>query len=60
MIPDKKLLQQISRTDGSSSSHKTDPNLDFFLALTICNTVVVSMETAQRERVSAPFIATVE
>uniref|UniRef100_A0A3Q3W1C5 Phospholipid-transporting ATPase n=1 Tax=Mola mola TaxID=94237 RepID=A0A3Q3W1C5_MOLML len=50
VIPDKKLLQQISRTDGSSGSHKTDPNLDFFLALTICNTVVVSMETAQRER----------
>uniref|UniRef100_A0A8C4NQQ4 Phospholipid-transporting ATPase n=1 Tax=Dicentrarchus labrax TaxID=13489 RepID=A0A8C4NQQ4_DICLA len=36
----------------SSSSQKIDPYLDFFLALAICNTVVVSMATAQRQRVS--------
>ncbi|XP_076594615.1 phospholipid-transporting ATPase VB [Chaetodon auriga] len=58
VIPDRKLLQQISRAgsssgDGSSSSsRKTDPYLDFFLALAICNTVVVSMATAQRQRVT--------
>lgn len=56
MIPDRKLFQQIS----SSGSHKIDPYLDFFLALAICNTVVVSMATAQGERVSAPFTATVD
>uniref|UniRef100_A0A8D2ZTU1 Phospholipid-transporting ATPase n=1 Tax=Scophthalmus maximus TaxID=52904 RepID=A0A8D2ZTU1_SCOMX len=33
-----------------------DPYLDFFLALAICNTVVVSMATAQRQRVSAPSL----
>ncbi|XP_070693411.1 phospholipid-transporting ATPase VB [Pempheris klunzingeri] len=48
--PDGKLLQQISRAE--SSSRKIDPYLDFFLALAICNTVVVSMATAQRQRVS--------
>uniref|UniRef100_A0A3Q1ARH9 Phospholipid-transporting ATPase n=1 Tax=Amphiprion ocellaris TaxID=80972 RepID=A0A3Q1ARH9_AMPOC len=52
VIPDKKLLQQISRAESSSGSRKTDPYLDFFLALAICNTVVVSMATAQRRRVS--------
>ncbi|XP_028272857.1 probable phospholipid-transporting ATPase VB [Parambassis ranga] len=51
VIPDRKLLQQISRAE-SSSRRKTDPYLDFFLALAICNTVVVSMATAQRRRVS--------
>lgn len=56
MIPDRKLLQQIS----SSCGHMTDPYLDFFLALAICNTVVVSMATAQQERVSAPFTATAD
>uniref|UniRef100_A0A3Q1EZ03 Phospholipid-transporting ATPase n=1 Tax=Acanthochromis polyacanthus TaxID=80966 RepID=A0A3Q1EZ03_9TELE len=50
VIPDKKLLQQISRAESSSGSRKTDPYLDFFLALAICNTVVVSMATAQRRR----------
>ncbi|KAM3612158.1 uncharacterized protein V6R79_003770 [Siganus canaliculatus] len=52
VIPDRKLLQQLSRTPSISSSRKTDPHLDFFLALTICNTVVVSMATGQRQRVS--------
>ncbi|KAM9849719.1 phospholipid-transporting ATPase VB [Aulostomus maculatus] len=55
VIPDRKLLQQISRAESSSgggSSRKMDPYLDFFLALAICNTVVVSMATAQRQRVS--------
>ncbi|KAM9741456.1 phospholipid-transporting ATPase VB [Menidia menidia] len=51
VIPDKRLLQQISRAE-SCSSRKTDPYLDFFLALAICNTVVVSMATAQRRRTS--------
>lgn len=59
VIPDRKLLQQTS-SSSSSSSHKTDPYLDFFLALAICNTVVVSTATTQRERVSAPFTATVD
>lgn len=59
MIPDRKLLQQISRAE-CSSSREIDPYLDFFLALAICNTVVVSMATAQRQRVSTPFTVTVE
>ncbi|KAM4555740.1 phospholipid-transporting ATPase VB [Odontesthes bonariensis] len=53
VIPDKKLLQQISRAESSGSSgRKMDPYLDFFVALAICNTVVVSMATAQRRRAS--------
>ncbi|XP_068570692.1 phospholipid-transporting ATPase VB [Cebidichthys violaceus] len=52
VIPDRKLLQQISRAGSSRGSRKTDPYLDFFLGLAICNTVVVSMATAQRQRVS--------
>ncbi|XP_041846910.1 phospholipid-transporting ATPase VB [Melanotaenia boesemani] len=52
VIPDNKLLQQISRAQSSSSNRKIDPYQDFFLALAICNTVVVSMATAQRRRVS--------
>lgn len=60
MIPDRKLLQQISRAESSSGSREMDPYLEFFLALTICNTVVVSMATAQRRRVSAAFTATVD
>uniref|UniRef100_A0A3Q0R6B1 Phospholipid-transporting ATPase n=1 Tax=Amphilophus citrinellus TaxID=61819 RepID=A0A3Q0R6B1_AMPCI len=50
VIPDRKLLQQISRTGSSSRCQKIDPYLEFFLALTICNTVVVSMATTQRRR----------
>lgn len=63
MIPDRKLLQQISRAEsssGRSGSLEMDPYLEFFLALAICNTVVVSMATAQRRRVSAVFTATVD
>lgn len=63
MVPDRKLLQQIRRTESSSgggSSGKTDPYLDFFLALAICNTVVVSTATVQRQRVSAPFTVTLD
>ncbi|XP_031713469.1 probable phospholipid-transporting ATPase VB [Anarrhichthys ocellatus] len=52
VIPDRKLLQQTSRAGSSRGSRKTDPYLDFFLGLAICNTVVVSMATAQRQRVS--------
>lgn len=57
MIPDRKLLQRIS---GVESMQQIDPYLDFFLALAICNTVVVSMATAQRQRVSALYTATVD
>uniref|UniRef100_A0A7N5ZZZ2 Phospholipid-transporting ATPase n=1 Tax=Anabas testudineus TaxID=64144 RepID=A0A7N5ZZZ2_ANATE len=55
VIPDRELLQQISRAESSSGSSRRqiDPYLDFFLALAICNTVVVSMATARRQRVSA-------
>uniref|UniRef100_A0A665W3Y3 Phospholipid-transporting ATPase n=1 Tax=Echeneis naucrates TaxID=173247 RepID=A0A665W3Y3_ECHNA len=53
VIPDRKLLQQISRAEGSSQQN--DPYLDFFLALAICNTVVVSTATTQRRRVSALY-----
>ncbi|XP_071773020.2 phospholipid-transporting ATPase VB isoform X2 [Centroberyx gerrardi] len=52
VVPDRKLLQQIRRTENSSSSQKIDPYLDFFLSLAICNTVVVSTATAQRQRMS--------
>ncbi|XP_030251816.1 probable phospholipid-transporting ATPase VB [Sparus aurata] len=55
VIPDRKLLQQISRAEsssGRSGSREMDPYLEFFLALAICNTVVVSMATAQRRRMS--------
>nr|XP_019958653.1 PREDICTED: probable phospholipid-transporting ATPase VB [Paralichthys olivaceus] len=51
VIPDRKLLQQISGAE-CSSSRLIDPYMDFFLALAICNTVVVSMATAPRQRVS--------
>ncbi|XP_062250513.1 phospholipid-transporting ATPase VB isoform X2 [Platichthys flesus] len=49
VIPDRKLLQQISGAE-CSGRRLTDPYLDFFLALAICNTVVVSMATASRQR----------
>ncbi|KAM3867100.1 phospholipid-transporting ATPase VB [Diretmus argenteus] len=52
VVPDMKLLQRIAGTGSSSSSQKTDSYLDFFLALAICNTVVVSTATAQRQRES--------
>ncbi|XP_068441831.1 phospholipid-transporting ATPase VB [Clinocottus analis] len=51
VIPDRKLLQQISSAGSCSGSRKTDLHLDFFLGLAICNTVTVSMATAQRQRV---------
>ncbi|KAF0039437.1 hypothetical protein F2P81_007672 [Scophthalmus maximus] len=50
VIPDRKLLQQISGAE--CGGRQIDPYLDFFLALAICNTVVVSMATAQRQRVN--------
>ncbi|XP_029021680.1 phospholipid-transporting ATPase VB [Betta splendens] len=46
VIPDRKLLQQISGAPSGGG-----PYLDFFLALAICNTVMVSMATTQRQRV---------
>ncbi|KAK0139272.1 putative phospholipid-transporting ATPase VB [Merluccius polli] len=50
VVPDKALLQQIVKIDYSSGKRMVDPYLDFFLALAICNTVVVSTATAQRQR----------
>lgn len=54
VIPDQKLLQQISRAESGSGRRDrnitTDPHLDFFLALAICNTVVVSTANAHRQR----------
>ncbi|XP_007548475.1 probable phospholipid-transporting ATPase VB [Poecilia formosa] len=54
VIPDQKLLQQISRAESSGGrrdgNRSFDPHLDFFLALAICNTVVVSAENAHRQR----------
>nr|XP_061793273.1 phospholipid-transporting ATPase VB-like [Nerophis lumbriciformis] len=50
VIPDRMLLQQVNIAERSIRRQKIDPHLDFFLALAICNTVVVSMETAQRQR----------
>uniref|UniRef100_A0AAV2MJC0 Phospholipid-transporting ATPase n=1 Tax=Knipowitschia caucasica TaxID=637954 RepID=A0AAV2MJC0_KNICA len=44
VIPDQKLLQRIKETE------RIDAYLDFFLALAICNTVMVSMATAKRPR----------
>lgn len=44
VILDQRLLRQIR------SMEKIDAYLDFFLALAICNTVVVSMATAKRPR----------
>ncbi|XP_059919245.1 phospholipid-transporting ATPase VD [Gadus macrocephalus] len=52
VVPDKALLQQIVKIDFSGGGWEVDPYLDFFLALAICNTVVVSTATAQRERLS--------
>ncbi|XP_054890607.1 phospholipid-transporting ATPase VB [Poeciliopsis prolifica] len=56
VIPDQKLVQQISRAESSGGrrdgNRNFDPHLDFFLALAICNTVVVSMENAHRRRES--------
>uniref|UniRef100_A0A3Q2P9C5 Phospholipid-transporting ATPase n=1 Tax=Fundulus heteroclitus TaxID=8078 RepID=A0A3Q2P9C5_FUNHE len=60
VIPDQKLLQQITRAESGGghrdSSRDKDPHLDFFLALAICNTVVVSMANAHRQRVSLPLL----
>ncbi|XP_055015605.1 phospholipid-transporting ATPase VB [Boleophthalmus pectinirostris] len=47
VIPDQKLLRQIRGTE------RIDAYLDFFLALAICNTVVVSMATGKRPRTPA-------
>uniref|UniRef100_A0A673YT87 Phospholipid-transporting ATPase n=1 Tax=Salmo trutta TaxID=8032 RepID=A0A673YT87_SALTR len=57
VVPDRKLLQRVLRGggDGPGGCQETDLYLDFFLALAVCNTVVVSTATqaqAQRRRVS--------
>uniref|UniRef100_A0A8C6LMS4 Phospholipid-transporting ATPase n=1 Tax=Nothobranchius furzeri TaxID=105023 RepID=A0A8C6LMS4_NOTFU len=46
-FPHKENAESSSRRGGGRKIH---PYLDFFLALTICNTVMVSMATAKRER----------
>ncbi|XP_056106258.1 phospholipid-transporting ATPase VB [Rhinichthys klamathensis goyatoka] len=48
VVPDRKLMLEVDRQMASILS---GPYLDFFLALAICNTVVVSTVTAQRQRV---------
>ncbi|XP_017214606.1 phospholipid-transporting ATPase VB [Danio rerio] len=48
VVPDRKLMLEV---DHQMASIQTGPYLDFFLALAICNTVVVSTLTAQRQRV---------
>uniref|UniRef100_A0A8C6LNS6 Phospholipid-transporting ATPase n=1 Tax=Nothobranchius furzeri TaxID=105023 RepID=A0A8C6LNS6_NOTFU len=48
-FPHKENAESSSRRGGGRKIH---PYLDFFLALTICNTVMVSMATAKRERAS--------
>lgn len=50
VVPDRKLMLEVDRQMASILS---GPYLDFFLALAICNTVVVSTVTAQRQRVRA-------
>ncbi|XP_045580165.1 LOW QUALITY PROTEIN: phospholipid-transporting ATPase VB [Salmo salar] len=57
VVPDRKLLQRVLRGggDGPGGCQETDLYLDFFLALAVCNTVVVSTATraqAQRRRAS--------
>lgn len=50
VVPDRKLMLEVDR---QMASIQKGPYLDFFLALAICNTVVVSTVTAQRQRVRA-------
>uniref|UniRef100_A0A8C2CQK5 Phospholipid-transporting ATPase n=1 Tax=Cyprinus carpio TaxID=7962 RepID=A0A8C2CQK5_CYPCA len=47
VVPDRKLMLEVDR---QMASIQTGPYLDFFLALAICNTVLVSSVTAQRQR----------
>lgn len=56
VVPDRKLLQTILG-EGVGGSLEAGLYLDFFLALAICNTVVVSKATASRRRVSVPHSA---
>lgn len=44
VVPDRKLKLEVDRQTG--------PYLDFFLSLAVCNTVVVSTVTSQRQRVT--------
>ncbi|XP_052006084.1 phospholipid-transporting ATPase VB [Xyrauchen texanus] len=48
VVPDRKLIMEVDR---QMESIQRGAYLDFFLALAICNTVVVSTVTAQRQRV---------
>ncbi|XP_076850233.1 phospholipid-transporting ATPase VB [Brachyhypopomus gauderio] len=55
VIPDQTLLQRIEEAEFRGAAGLQSPqataHLEFFLAMAICNTVVVSTETAQRQRV---------
>lgn len=48
VLPDQTLLQLVEEAECGG---KNAQYLEFFLALTICNTVVVSTKAAQRQRV---------
>ncbi|XP_006631939.2 phospholipid-transporting ATPase VB isoform X1 [Lepisosteus oculatus] len=62
VIPDRKLLKIVWETDSQMEAwckhgHSSDSAsyFDFFLALAICNTVVVSTGTVPRRRVNGPL-----
>ncbi|XP_026883642.2 probable phospholipid-transporting ATPase VB [Electrophorus electricus] len=58
VIPDQNLLWSVKEVERRGvAGHwglQGATHLEFFLALAICNTVVVSTETAQRQRVRGP------
>ncbi|KAK3558571.1 hypothetical protein QTP86_021022 [Hemibagrus guttatus] len=52
VLPDQTLLQLVEDTEcGRKNAHY----LEFFLALAICNTVVVSTKAAQRQRIISEY-----
>ncbi|XP_055034231.2 phospholipid-transporting ATPase VB [Misgurnus anguillicaudatus] len=50
VVPDRTLMLEV---DHQMARIQTGPYLDFFLSLAICNTVLVSTVTSQRQRVKA-------
>uniref|UniRef100_A0AAY5EDV4 Phospholipid-transporting ATPase n=1 Tax=Electrophorus electricus TaxID=8005 RepID=A0AAY5EDV4_ELEEL len=62
VIPDQNLLWSVKEVERRGvAGHwglQGATHLEFFLALAICNTVVVSTETAQRQRVRDPVQST--
>ncbi|XP_069510371.1 phospholipid-transporting ATPase VB isoform X2 [Ambystoma mexicanum] len=66
VTPDSKLLKKVrdvslqieilKPSEASSSKAPSSPVTDFFLALAICNTVVVSTATEPRHRVTGPSL----